>query len=546
MSEVEMHGRGWRIRAPQIVAALIALLVPCEGAAQRCATPASGQQTQTTDARFFPHRPGRQGIDVSWRDAEFMWDSLYSAGLTPAVRQTLDTLGVHLVDRPGTSPIAVDGYNTQVVYDYLNREGRTYTRDAQTFTNGLRLGNASYPALDYSHVDAYITDWDHDRGGAWPALWQTPEEDLSSGRALGDVLHANSIHMGGPVRSQPTDPTGTGWTKPGSAQFVGFNHEMTHSLPNAGGGQAYGEMWSAAAEVVGGIDHVEPTSSEVPYTWSLMAWANATAQPPPGAGLRYSLSNYQARTSWMAYLAYNFLNADTNRTLAGMRDDLLYRWNRSGTPKQLAGLMPLLKDTQCKTCSTKTYFRPQGAPLDSVSRLGLIHHNWRVANFVNNPNLAEGQYGYPAWAHFSPAANQRAWQSIDGDPLDDIVALPAVVNLGEAALRRDTTFKGMRSFRGSQYPLALVPYGSNYWVVRATGSLLSADRELVVRIAPGAFHRGCLNRSSAGPVSDSWRRPWLTTGSTRPERSRSSGSTPRPRCTRRRPGGWIATRPRPT
>lgn len=492
MTEVEMHRRGGRTGVPRLVAlVLLAVFAPGEVAAQRCATPASGQQTQATNARFYPHRPGTQDFDVSWRDCEFMWDSLYATGLTPAIRQTLDTLGAHLVDRQGTSPVAVDGYNTWVVYDYLNREGRTYVRDASSATNGMRLGASSDPAEDYSHADAYITDWAHDQGGKWPAGWQTDDEDVSSGHASGDVLHANSFHMGGPARSQPTDPTGTGWTKPGSAPFVRFNHEMSHSLPLAGGGGAYGEMWSAAAEVIGGIDHVEAGNYEVPYTWSLMAWADAATQPPPGVGFRYSLSNYQGRTSWMAYLAYNFLNADTNRTLAGMRDDLVYRWNRSLNSIRLDGLMPLLSDAQCKTCSTKTYFRPQGVPLGNVDRLGLIHHNWRVANFVNNPSLAEGQYGYPAWGRFSPALNQKAWQSIDGDPLDDIVALPAVVNLGETALQRDTVFKGVRSFRGSEYPLALVPYGSNYWVVRPTGPLLAADRELVMRITPEAFYRTC-------------------------------------------------------
>lgn len=494
-----MHRRGGRFQRPLLLTVtVLVLLTPQEGSAQRCATPASSEQVQVTGARFHPYRPGTQFVDVRWRDCEFMWDSLFATGLTPPVQLTLDTLGAHLVDRLGTSPIAVDGRNTQVVYDYLNRESRTYVRHQSDFAVGMRLGDSTYADKDYCHADAYITDWAHDQAGMQPAAWQTDDEDVSSDHALGEVLHKNSFHMGGPPRSQPTDPTGTGWTRPGSVQFVGFNHEMTHSLPNAGGGQAYGELWSAAAEVIGGIDHIEPTSSEVPYTWSLMAWTNAGTEPPPGVGFRYSLSNYQARTSWMAYLAYNFLNADTNRTLAGMRDDLLYRWNRSTEAGRLTGLAPLLGDAECATCASKNYFRPQGVPLTNMNRLGLVHHNWRVANFVNNPELDEGQYGFPAWGHFSPAVNQKAWQSIDGDPLDDIVALPAVVDLGEAALRRDTTFKGMRTFRGSEYPLALVPYGSNYWVVRATGGLLSADRELVVRISPQAFHRGCLGIAPPG------------------------------------------------
>ncbi len=38
-------------------------------------------------------------------------------------------------------------------------------------------------------------------------------------------------------------------------------------------------------------------------------------------------------------------------------------------PTHLAG------NCNCGTCSTKTYFHPGGMPLDTVSRMALLHHN---------------------------------------------------------------------------------------------------------------------------------------------------------------------------
>lgn len=493
----------WLTSASAVLSFLTPLQAP-RAQQQPCGTSES-VQTQLVPARFYPHRPGGPfGASLRFRDAEFMWDSLYATGLTASIRSTLNRFAIALVETTGTSPVAADAHNTQAVYDYLNREGRFWSTNPIDQLNGLRLGDRTYGALDHSHVDAYITDWAHDKAGAYPAAWQTDDEDSTSGHPRGDVLHKNSVHFGGPVRSQPYDTTGTGWAAPGKVAFKGFNHEMAHGFLNnnfntvVGGGMA-GELWSAGAEVVGGIDYVD-SGGEVPYTWSLTAWCDPS---PPGCQLprpledpafdnRFSLSNYQGRTSFMAYVAYNFLNADTARTLAGMRDDLMYKWLRNalGDPS-ISALANVLTDAECPTCAQKTYFHPPGAFLNGVDRLALLHHNWRVASFVNNPGLAEGQFGYPAWGRFSPAVNLRAWQAFDGSTKTDIVALPAIVNLAPTLTIRDTSFIGSRSFRGMTHPLALAPYSANYWVIRPTGSLQGGDRSLVVRIIPRSCYLRC-------------------------------------------------------
>ncbi len=427
-----------------------------------------------------------------------MWDASFGTPTDPAssAYRTLQKFSGNLIELPGTSPLALDAVNTQAVWNYLNREGRVWSTDARDTLNGLRIGSHAYNPSDFSHVDAYILDASHGDGGQWPAAFQTPDEDLTSGHSLGDVQHFNSTMLPGPPHASPFDEAGTGWTAPGSLQFVDFNHEMAHGFlqggllgsgPMAGGFQ--GELWSAAAEVVSGINYQE-THVEVPYTWSLLAWCDPTGgcvpQPAPGNN-RFSQSNYQARTSFMAYVGYNFLGANTNRTLAGMQDDLMYKWVRASN-RTLLGLQSQLGDATCATCAAKSYFHPLGVAMPNTDRLQVLHHNWRVANFVNNPGLAEGQFGLPAWSGFSPANNQGAWQSIDGVANDDIVALPQVVDLGPHAVLKDTTFKWQRSMRGANHPLALTVFSANYWVFRPTAGLQSLNRDLVIRVSPQAYY----------------------------------------------------------
>jgi hypothetical protein len=189
----------------------------------------------------------------------------------------------------------------------------------------------------------------------------------------------------------------------------------------------------------------------------------------------------------MAYLAYNFPNADSARTLAGAADDLMIRWAK-GSPRTLFDLKPLLTDAQCATCASRSYFHAGAAQLPTLDRLNLIHHYWRAANFVNNPTLAERQFGFSTFSGFSPATHQSAWQDFDGTATDDIVALPAILKLGTRQLTRDTTLSGLRSFRGATFPMTLAPFSANYWVIRSDAAVQTANRDLVIRIIPTACY----------------------------------------------------------
>lgn len=476
--------------------------------AQICSTRAAAPEAPNFDgsAKFFVHRSGTFGQDLRFRDAEFMWDSLYATGLSADVRTTLRNFGHFLAESVGTAPLAGDARNTEAVFNYLNRENRTWLPEPGDLSAGLRVGNATYLPQDLSHVDAYITHWSHDQGGQQPSNWYVLDEDLSSGHAYGDIAHDNSIHMGGPNPTTPLDVNGAGWTLPRSPQFGRFNHEMSHALMGNDLEGAYAELWAAAAEVVSGVSETDVTS-EVPYTWSLLAWLPPAVGPPiapgqPGFHNRFSLSNYQARTAFMAYLGYNFLNADTTRTLTGMRDDVMYKWNRDTYSWRLPQLGYYLSDAQCATCAGRQYFHPGGQASTAKERVAMLHHNWRVANFVNNPNLAEGQFGYPSWSGFSPSVHLKAWQSRDGVPETDIVALPAIATIDSSAFMRETVLQGMRSFRGAAHPMTLAPYSANYWVLRPSQQLTNSGQDLVIRVSPRAFFRSDHNDFDFGGPRD--------------------------------------------
>ena len=318
------------------------------------------------------------------------------------------------------------------------------------------------------------------RGGAYPSAFISGEEDLTTGHSSEDVKPANSIEIKGPPESSMIDLGGTGWTKPDAFRNVVFNHETQHSLPPAQGASMTSELFSAGAEAIGGNADTSAVD-EVPYTWSLIAYPSGG--PMGCSDVRNFGSNYQARSAFMSYLAYNFRGADTSATFAGLNDDLLRRWARSG--RHFSDLRRLLADDSCGTCFTKTYFHPGGSPLDTTSRLGLMLHNWRVANYVNNSALDEGEYGYPPQFGFAPSKQLKAWQSFDGcGVVDDVIAIPPEVTLTSRQLTRDTTFAGSRSYEGTNYPLVLQPLGSEYWVVRSDPSLGSPGQDLIVRVSP--------------------------------------------------------------
>ena len=448
------------------------------------------------------------------------------------VQNTLLNLARTLLTEPNISPVAADAMgDIQVVYNYFRREGANWNTtnftDSTSFRTGWRVGGfgmdcvplGQYTNLDRSHVDLYVVH--PSRGltdGGAPARLRTDDEDISSSRALGDTRHANSVDVIGPPTSQAIDETGTGWTRPKTAFQTRFNHEMTHILPGdhpLGTPGPFDELLSAGAEAVGGI--FEVPDGEFPY-------------------VRPLINEYQLRTAFMAYLTYNFLNADSNRTLAGMSDDLVTKWRNLQTDASdpdwgWQGLKTVLFDANCATCQQKSYFRPGAVPMPPDQRLSTVMHNWRVAMFANNPYLAEAQFGYPAWSGFSPNASVAAWKSFNGEPADDVIALPSIVTVGLGQTTQELTLKNVRALGQGSETMGLQMLGANYWVIRAGSDVQSANRDLAIRIVPMGFLRctgtppGCgrlvasaitYNHvdTSAAEASSLWYHPEWATGVT--------------------------------
>ena len=357
----------------------------------------------------------------------------------------------------GSNPTASDARNIEAVYNTLRRAGLNWSSSDPADSLALHVGRldpsnsvvedtSSYTNADRAHADVYLYHPSRRTTGVpdgrWPSLFLSDNEDFSTGHSASDPKRLNSVMVFGPPAAQAIDLSGTGWTSPAGLWRMGVSHEFAHSFPPGDVG-VLSELWSAGAEALNGI-HDTSASSEVPYTWSLLAGEPDLARRPTCTEVRRSTSNSQGRTSFMAYVAYNFLNADSARTLAGSSDDLMSRWAKRPT-RDLAALEPLLSDANCATCASRSYFHPGGRSLTGRERLNVLLHNWRTANFVNSPTAAERQLGYPTWAGFDPATNQKAWQSFDGCTADDIVALPAILTLTSRQITRDTVLAGLRT-----------------------------------------------------------------------------------------------------
>lgn len=469
-------------------------LVPAFGHAQTMICEMDTVQAeQTTFTKFYAYRSGVKGEDLRYRDVEFLWDSLYAGGLTTDVERTLDRFAGALVDSIGWNPFGIPVPNFNLVYDYFRRGGSFYTQNPFD-TTSVVIGWAnttggppdSYNPSDRSHADVYLFNPSRglSRGGAYVTGFVSDEEDVSTGHAPGQVKHANAFDLKGPTGSQMIDLDGTGWTHPQSFQALGFNHEFQHSLPPGQGQRLVTEMFSAGAEAIGGHSNAVPTH-DFPYTWSLIGFGNEGGQSGC-AGLRGTGSAYQTRSAFMAYLAYNFRGAETSPTLMGTNDDLMRRWNRN--TRTLAGLRELMGNDSCGTCATRDYFHADGQPLDKASRLALLLHNWRVANYVNNDTLDEDQYGFGGFG-FSPGNQLKAWQAVDACDTNDVVAIPPEVTLTSRFLTRDTTLAGHRHGALLSYPMVLQPYGSEYWVIRSDPSIWTPGQDLVLRVSADGVAR---------------------------------------------------------
>lgn len=486
--------------------------------AVECLTSIEGTQTAVT-GRFHVWRSGQRGVHLRYRDLEFMWDNVYGSQLTDDMQTTLTNFARTQIDIAAENPFGSFHTPIQLSYNYfrgLTPGGGWYNTtnplDSTSFV--MPRFTSLYTNADRAHADLYIVSpGDPNTGNRLGALYTEAYEDTSTGHSTQDPKHNNSLQIKGPSTGSSIDLSRTGWTRLKSEQSAGFIHELHHGFTNTGA-TTMDEMFSAAAEALCvGNEPATGAGLEVPYTWSLLANSGHLSCAPLDCCTEphTQLSNYFGRTMFTRYLAYNYRGADTTATGTGLNDDLLRRWARnpaqwgffSDSSRHWGKLEQMLSDDSCGTCVGKNYFKKGGAPLPNYDRLQLLHHNWRVANYVNKSSLAEGQYGYPPHFGFSPANNLRAWKSVDGCATDDIVALPPAVTLTSAYVTRELTKSVKRVFRGSGYRMRLLPYGSEYWVVRSdTASLGTTPRDLVVTVYPESIYRCIEPTGVAGEEGD--------------------------------------------
>jgi hypothetical protein len=490
-----------------ILACGLPLASPARAEFFRCAQPDSAQSVAFTTLMFLPYRfEDLEPLPFSslrYRDLEMHWDALADSALSDSATKTMKNLAHTLVGIRGNNVMGYNMNRIELVYDYFHRPlyPRNYNPDSTRDTTAMVFGDSSlsglqdiqpYKPTDRCHVDLYLCDSSRvltqvtgaDAQGMYPSPYVTVDEDVSDGRSdPADVRHFNTLAVKLPVWEHRFDYDGTGWTRSDGRRSGGFFHEFEHGLTvGRRGGTLLDEQFAAAAEAVVGVSDTT-SHTDFAYTWSLLA-ADATVSIPTCESLRGHGFNYVGRSAFAAYLAYNFLGADSSATLAGMQDDLLRKWvmraAATPTPGMLAQLRDVLPDSTCADCSS--LLDPPGQTMTDTMRLAMLHHDWRIANFVNNPALGHGQYGYPTRFGFSPTRHLKAFQSVDGCQADDAVALPQEVTIGFDELRRPLELHGQRWQNGNSYPLALQPYGSEYWVIHSDPGLAASAQDLIVRV----------------------------------------------------------------
>jgi Tol biopolymer transport system component len=461
-----------------------------------------GNQGSTiTTVDFHPYKLPAFRYPYGNRDLEFLWSDSYSALFgrplnavrPPGPDTDLDLLGVTICHTLGTGAFGFSVPFIRLIYDYLRAPGFGRPPSVDVYnTNqlavlGFAAAQPTYGDLDRNHADTYIFapkfsgdplwhaggQYDGDGGNPSPqspSAFLDAEEDVSSGHPASlDTAAAyalNSVDVPGPKPSQ-VGVSGTGdWTAPRGVFAYTFNHEFQHMVNNHSPGSVLTELLSAAATALTGPAPGAPTN-DVPYTWSVFR----------------ASGNYQAWGGLTAYLTYNFRGTDP--TFNGRADDLLWRWARSSDRSMIAGLGQQLLDANCTECAAKTYFNG----LSATDRSNLLIHNWRVASYVNNTSLAEGQYGFTSPPlGYDPIAELGSWQDIDHlYPPDDTVNIEREIQLDTSHLTRQLTFAGRPTNIANpenSHVAALDQFGSEYWVIRSDPSLWGANRDLVVRIMP--------------------------------------------------------------
>jgi hypothetical protein len=373
---------------------------------------------------FFAYRPGAVQSHER-RDIEFQWSDWYTHDLPDSVRIELNFLGGTLASRSRShnafnAPIT----NINLIYDmFLGANRALYDTtlvppaDTVGFVIGSQYGGVSgSPARirDNAQADVYLyyqgqfiygerpRNW-----GMYPSWFCSPWEDIDTGHGVGDVVPSNSMMCYGPGAPRFADSDGTHWTRPNWKWDTTILHEFQHSMPYKNSAAIGGrdEMFSSMAEAIsGGLYYCWGWDRElIPYAWSLLR--NEYDVNTWGYKRNYELWRHLG-----AYIGFNFRGQDTTRVLPtdstgtnGFGDDLVWKWAR--TTRGLNDLRDLLSDENCWDCAQNTYFEG----LSNYERLQLLLHNWRVAEYVNNSSLLEGQYGFPeAFGAFSPAVTRGA------------------------------------------------------------------------------------------------------------------------------------------
>ncbi len=461
------------------------------------APPDSSEGGGATFEDFHRVKPSRLGTR-RFRDLEMWLDYAYTVrdsglGVTQAEENTLDRLGKVLADSVGVNPFGIPYTDVRLVHDYFRPDSiAPYDSDPYSphgFTYGDKtqyinevMGEQTLSADNRGHIDYYITrPWAHQTGGRtytgwgeYPARFFTAKEDSSTGNwRVGMppesvvVFASNSVTIPGPDAPSILWQGGIDWTRPDDVANWVFSHEFQHGL-NGQFDRFSGrldtpwidEVLSSGAELIAG--NTDKTSRfDIPYSLPL-------ATTP----------NYPAWRMFSGYLGVNFRGRDVSQTPASMQDDLLGRWARG--EHSLGGLRDLLDNAVCYDCSTRTYFNPPSQPpLDNASRLRLLLHDWRVANYLNRTDIAEGRYGYTPGFDFSPFVDVTPWTNADTTSPDTEVIPPTII------VTPDLTYRSVSLLtRPPSRPMNLTTFGAEYWVLRADAALGSTSQDLVIRVTP--------------------------------------------------------------
>jgi Tol biopolymer transport system component len=430
---------------------------------------------------FTPYRvPALVSCNAN-RDINFLWSSTYQTMFgVPMPTADLDQFGITLTEtykNPFNFPMS----DIQLVHDYevLRRSFRDSVYQVCPNLNGFRVLQSFYPDAERNHVDSYLytpkvggfPGDDPSNYGRWPSFFTDPDEDAGL-----TGFHNNSTSITGPLPSQIGVGGPNAWYRPDGPLNSVWIHEFQHDL-NAFGG-AYGEMYSSISQTISGAPLNETNPYDVPFTTSLLATT-----------FSHNFNNYYAWEALGAYVAFDFRGADT--TFVTRNDDLLWRWTMasgSGAPN-LTILGQQLVDSRCTDCAAKF---PAGVT-SAKDRREVLVHNWRVYNYVDNPNLAQGQYGIPPNFGPSPSRRLQYWRDNDGCCFDNALAIPPETTL--TATNNNVVVTSSRTVTcspdacGSPTPLtvtALDEYGSEYWIVRSDASLNQAGNRLVIKVEPTA------------------------------------------------------------